>query len=83
MEDSIIEARKATVPVTTGDNGRLTSGRLTAGGQFVGGNSYTKRVKELRALLLNTVEKSDLNSVVRKMLEEPIAGKPCSPSQRW
>ncbi|MEE8171004.1 MAG: hypothetical protein V3T70_10690 [Phycisphaerae bacterium] len=76
MEHSIIEAREATIPATTGDNGRLTSGRFSAGNQFDRGNPHAKRVKELRALLKKTVSKSDLNCVVRKIVQEAKAGDP-------
>lgn len=61
-------------PSPNGTNGRDEGGRFTKGNPGGPGNPHAKRIGQLRSALLEAVTDDDWRAVVRKLIDDAIAG---------
>lgn len=61
-------------PSPTDSNGRGTNGRFLPGNRLAKGNPAARRAQNLRFALMRAVTPADLTSVVKKLIQQALAG---------
>jgi hypothetical protein len=61
-------------PVTSVDNGRSPGGRFAPGNRFATGNPNSRRMHDLRRVLLEAVGDDDIRAVVARLFEQAKGG---------